>query len=232
MTRKHYVVIAAMLLTLALAITAMAATSTTNRYTRSAAPRSNQGMSTYNYGSLESCLSRVQLTTAQKQRINTIRQNGQRNMTSIRDNKSLTTAQRNQQLRTAQRNEINQIMAVLTPQQRTQFRSCITTRATTKTTPKASKPGGAGAGPSQVVPGVTSLSTTQRQQISSIRTREMQEVQAVQRDTSLSAAEKDARIRDIRTRAHNDVMNVLTPAQRTEFDNWWKQRSGSMSGSS
>lgn len=75
------------------------------------------------------------------------------------------------------------------------------------------------------VPGVQ-LSPQQQQQIDSIRARAQSQIQAVNADRSLTQQQKADRIRSIQSQAHDDVLAVLTPAQRQQLADWWTRRQG------
>ncbi len=223
------------LLILALAVAVMAAAYTTTPGTHGKAQVRMQSRSqgTINFGAVTRCLARLKLTATQKQQINTIRQNGRRDMTNIRSNRSLTAAQKNTQIRAAQTNEINRIMGVLTPTQRTQFRNCITIRTSMPGTRGAATTPKHGAitavrDLTMGVPGVT-LTATQKQRIVSIRTRMMSDIRAVNSNTSLTTAQKTSRIAAIHARTNREVLALLTATQRRQYNNWLRTHGGSTS---
>lgn len=83
-----------------------------------------------------------------------------------------------------------------------------------------------------MVPGITQnpLTQQQRQQITQIRQETQQEVRRIRMNQNLTQQQKQQQITQAQTRNHERVMNVLTPAQRTEFQNWWQQRQGCPGG--
>lgn len=78
---------------------------------------------------------------------------------------------------------------------------------------------------SGTVPGVQ-LSAAQRQRVAAIRRETQQQVQAIRRNPNLSAQQRAQRIAEARQRGHQRVLDVLTPAQRRQFQQWWANRGG------
>ena len=86
-----------------------------------------------------------------------------------------------------------------------------------------------GAGPamsSGMMPGLQQnpLTAEQREQIMNIRRNAMAQMQDIRSDSSLSQQQKFDQIRDVQQSMHSQVMDVLTPAQTQEFQQWWQDR--------
>jgi Spy/CpxP family protein refolding chaperone len=62
------------------------------------------------------------------------------------------------------------------------------------------------------------LTEDQKSQIKQIHEGTRSKVEAVNNDSSLSADQKEAKIRDIRHDTHEQVKKVLTPEQRKQFE--------------
>ncbi len=86
----------------------------------------------------------------------------------------------------------------------------------------------AGVEPEEGVPGLINnpLIPRQIQEIADIRRREELQVTQVCADAALTGEQQVARIDQIRDSAHQQIMNVLTPAQQAEFSAWWQARAG------
>ncbi|MGQ9807168.1 MAG: hypothetical protein ACUVSM_11520 [Armatimonadota bacterium] len=76
---------------------------------------------------------------------------------------------------------------------------------------------GAGFGMSGLVPGVQ-LTAEQQERIRQIRQDGAREAAAVMADPNLTAQEKSRRVQEIRAQTHEQVMSVLTPEQRRQFE--------------
>lgn len=77
-----------------------------------------------------------------------------------------------------------------------------------------------------MVPGIQQnpLTQQQRQQIMDIRQETQQQVRQIRMNQNLSQQQKQQQIKQAQMQNHERVMNVLTPEQRAEFQNWWQQR--------
>jgi Spy/CpxP family protein refolding chaperone len=116
------------------------------------------------------------------------------------------------------------VLAVLTPQQRRQYDAWWQKHVEA---PIASRSGGAGAGPSDPllfrVPGVdpSSLTDAQKNRIAEIRLDTIDRVSEIDSNASLSEDQKMNQIDQARMQGHSQVMSVLTPEQKQQFENWW-----------
>ena len=70
------------------------------------------------------------------------------------------------------------------------------------------------------------LSAEQQQRIANIR--QQTDVQQIRADRSLSAQDRSNRIQEAQVAGHAEVMNVLTDAQKQEFQTWWNDKSSRM----
>jgi Spy/CpxP family protein refolding chaperone len=61
------------------------------------------------------------------------------------------------------------------------------------------------------------LSDDQKAQVSKIRADEMSQITATKTDSTLSADQKQAKIREIRMATHKQIRAVLTPEQRSQM---------------
>ena len=61
------------------------------------------------------------------------------------------------------------------------------------------------------------LSDDQKAQVSKIRTDEKSQIMAAKSDSTLSAEQKQAKVREIRTATHQQIRAVLTPEQRKQM---------------
>lgn len=178
-------------------------------------------------------LQQYPLSTHQRQQIAGIRTEALREMQQIRREPNLTTQEKNNRINQIMMETHNKVMNVLTDEQRDEFQQWWEQRPARRA--------GAGAGPGMgmgpmmgTVPGLTQnpLSQEQMDQIRGIRTESMKQMQNVRTDPNLSQEEKTARITQIRQEQHRQVMEVLTPAQQQEFNDWWaaRQQRGGMMG--
>lgn len=157
----------------------------------------------------------VQLTEQQKQWIANIRTESQQEIQRIRTNPDLSALEKTDRIAKIRHESHERILSILTPEQRTQFNNWWKERQTIRS------PQGADSG--QGVPGVQ-LTPEQRQEIARIREDLRVRVQEIRRDQTLSQAQKVERVTALRKEAHDKVLNVLTPEQRRQFQNWWTSR--------
>jgi len=68
------------------------------------------------------------------------------------------------------------------------------------------------------------LTDDQKAQIKQIHEGMRSKVEAVKNDSSLSAEQKEAKIRDLRRDTHEQVKKVLTPEQRKQFEENMRER--------
>jgi protein CpxP len=67
------------------------------------------------------------------------------------------------------------------------------------------------------------LSDDQKSKIKDIRAKSMDQAKAVKADTTLTDAQKKAKMRDIRKDTHKQISGVLTPEQRKQWKEDMKQ---------
>lgn len=158
----------------------------------------------------------VRLTSAQQRRVAQIRRETRAQEQAERRNTSYARAEREQRAMAARRAGHNRVIAVLTPEQRAQHTTYYNNRmqrvATRYGMPRQER-----------IPGVQ-LSSAQEQSVARIRQDTRQRMNAIDRDTRLSRAERDRRIAAIQQEEHNRVISTLTPEQRTQFETAWQNR--------
>ena len=170
------------------------------------------------------------LTADQVKKIADIRANTQAQVMSVRADSKLSAAERNARIAEIRQRGHEQVMSVLTADQRKEFESWWSTRGRMgMRTHGMRRVGGMGGGPGRMagmMPGLVNnpLTAEQQKKIADIRANTQAQVMSVRADSKLSAAERNARIAEIRQRGHEQVMNVLTADQRKEFESWWSSR--------
>lgn len=178
-----------------------------------------------------SMLSQHPLSTDQQQRIATIRQQTQAKVQSIRSDTTLSVQERTSRIDEAQVAGHAEVTSVLTPDQIKEFQSWWSTR--TAGMGRGARMGGRGAmsgrGPMSDVPGLVQnpLTDDQRTRIAAIRQRTQSQVSSITRNANLSADEKWKQISDARRQGHDDILDVLTQAQKQEFLDKWQTPKGS-----
>ncbi len=68
------------------------------------------------------------------------------------------------------------------------------------------------------------LTAEQQKKIAGIRANTQAQVMSARRSPGMSAAEREQKIDQLRRQGHQQVMDVLTPAQQKEFESWWNGR--------
>lgn len=199
--------------------------------------RGRQGMRGHHGGQSMSSvpgLRQYPLSTDQQNEIARIRTEGHRQMQQVRQDTSLSAQQRADRMRDIHQQTHQQVMNVLTEQQRQELSNWWSTRSQMPHGGRGAGPGmGMGAGSMKgTMPGLTQspLSDAQKQRILSIRSSYRQQIMDARRNTSMSSQQRMDRINQLRQQQHQEIMNVLTPAQRQEFDNWWSSRQQSGAG--
>jgi periplasmic protein CpxP/Spy len=142
------------------------------------------------------------LTPDQKAKLDAVRKDARDQMKAVFADKSLTREQRFAKLGEIRRNAKAQIDQVLTPDQRAQLKELMKARMEAKAQRFAEYLG---------------LTADQQVQIKAIHKDAYDQMKAVKADTSLTADQRAAQIRQIRTTMHDKVMAVLTPEQRDKL---------------
>lgn len=172
----------------------------------------------------------VQTTAEQRQRIASIRRQYDQEILRVQSDTSLTQYERSQMITELEEQRHRQVLNELTPSQRMQFEQWWAARTNGIPVPIGAGPG-VGTARMQVslghVPGVET-SIEQRQRIALIRQQTIQQVQDVENDPNLTPQQKQDRIAEIQRDGHEQIMNVLTPEQRDDFNQWWKGRPGAV----
>lgn len=177
------------------------------------------------------------LTSDQQQEIAGIRMETQNKVRDIQMDQSLTSAERMQMIQETKSQGHEQVLSVLTADQREQFNMWWESRYR--------MPVGAGPGQmaqrmdkgmggmmmSGMVPGVTNLTQEQQQEIARLRTTQMQHMREIRMDSSLTVQERRQMMKDAKKEHHEQVMNVLTDEQKMEFQEWWSAHPMSRMGS-
>lgn len=172
------------------------------------------------------------LTAAQMQQIAVIRQETQTRVQQIRRDPTLTPQQRGDRSRIAQEAGHQEVLNLLTPAQRQEFQEWWTSHPHSQLgmIPRGAAagagPGMHGSPPSMgAVPGLqrNALTAEQMQTIANIRQSTQTRVQNIQRDPNLTPQQRADMIAQARAEGHQDVLDVLTPEQRQEFQEWWSR---------
>ncbi|GEM_PF-1228350 len=192
----------------------------------------------YGMRSWEDLYPGLDLTPEQRRQLADIRAETHRQVCAARDDLSVGPRERMNRIREARRNGQERELAVLTPEQREHLRQNPptpsrlytwqdrATRAQSSAGPRAAAPrNNAG-----LVPGVTDLTDEQTNRIAAIRAETQRQVQAVQRDRTLTQQQRSTRIQEIQRQGHQRVLNELTPAQRQQFDQAMSSRAGTPRG--
>jgi Spy/CpxP family protein refolding chaperone len=74
------------------------------------------------------------------------------------------------------------------------------------------------------------LTDDQKAQMKKIREDAKSQIDAVKNDTSLSAEQKQAKMKEIRRDSHKHVMSMLTPDQRKTMKQWRHEHHGQRNG--
>lgn len=171
-------------------------------------------------------LSQYPLSSEQRQQIAQIRQQTQVQMREIRANPNLMQSERNQRIAELQAEQHSQVMNVLTPAQREEFSNWWQNRQAMGPGMRAGAGPGMGRGQGMMgnVPGLREnpLTNEQRQQIAQIRTETHRQVREIMADPNLTTQQKQDRISTVQWQSHDRIVEVMTPAQRQEFTEWWR----------
>ena len=173
------------------------------------------------------------ITTDQRQQVIGIRQNMHSQIQDIRNNRNLSQQEKDAKISEVLQNSNTEIVNVLNPGQKQEFSAWWQNRQERMAQRTEPRRMGAGPGTMQrgdmwVMPGLQQnpLSADQKQRITTIRQQSQNQMRNVRMNRDLSTQEKNSRMADIRSNTHSQIMNVLTPAQREEFSQWWQSRPG------
>lgn len=169
----------------------------------------------------------VQLSQQQQQQVMQIRQNGQSQIRSIQTNSSLNSQEKSSRIAQVRQNTHDQVMNVLTPQQQQQFSTWWNNRQQMS----PGTPAGAGMGPGKGAGWANStvfkqnpLTQQQQQQLMQIRQATRQQLRAIMQNQSLSEDQKWDQVCQTLKSSHDQIQDLLTPAQQQEFKTWWQNR--------
>ncbi len=179
-------------------------------------------------------LQQYPLSTDQRNEIARIRTESRQQMQQVRQDPNLSSQEKADRISQIRQQTHDRVMGVLTPQQRQEFMSWWSSRQQGMPARGGAGPGmgmGMGMGPvTGMMPGLTQnpLSAAQRQRIMNIRSSFRQQMMDVRNNRDLSSEQKTDQIAQLMQQQHQQVMDVLTPAQQQEFNNWWSSRQQSM----
>lgn len=208
-------------LCIAAAALALATLSTTDLYaqrTRGQGSRIGTRTETQSRMSRRGYVPGVQLTPAQRQRVGQIRLETRIRERSERRNNHFSFRERQRRIGDIRRHGHDRIIIILTPSQRNDFyqwwdvrqqRGYFRYRMRTHVDGH--------------IPGV-GLTIDQQQEIAQIRREAQRRMIEVDRDTSLTFRERDEAMIEIRQEERDRILEILTPQQRRELDNWWQNR--------
>lgn len=199
-------------------------------------------------------LNKLNLTDAQKEQLKNLRQNNQIDKTSRDEMRQLIQAKRNGNLTPAQENRLKtlteqgkanaekmhqQVLAILTPEQRQQFEQMRENRGnrTIKGNRRENRRAGNGEGRSGRFQGLN-LTDTQKQQLRQLRAgnsndaarKEMRDLRQAKRNGSLNA-EQENRLKTLHQQAkangekrRDQISSILTAEQRQQLEQMKSQR--------
>jgi len=157
-------------------------------------------------GHLAVILGRLNLTPAQKEQVKGFLQSAQTKVKAIRRDTSLTPAQRRTQVQPVVKDLRQSILSILTPEQKTKLKRL-----------NAAAPG------SQIVPArwlavvrKLDLAPAQKQQVKGFLADARAKAKIV-RESSLSPAEKRAKLQEIAKTARTNALGILTPEQKAKL---------------
>ncbi len=167
---------------------------------------------------IERMAQELNLTDQQKTQIQNIFQTQRQQAQSIRQDTSLTPEQRQSKLKQLRDSTHQQIQGVLTPEQQQKFQQLRSEHQGMR----HGKMGPGGKGPG----GMARLNLTpdQKAQIQPIMQSARQQVQTVRQDTSLTAEQKQAKIREIHQNTRSQIEALLTPEQQQQLQQMWQHR--------
>lgn len=143
----------------------------------------------------------LNLTPDQVAKIQAIDKDAKAKRDAVLANTSLSPDQRRSQLADLRKSRQAQVMSVLTPDQQVKYKSFLAKMEAKKASVKSA----------------LNLTADQKARIASIRESSRTQIAAVRADTSLTPAQKVAKIKDIRLSAKKQMDQVLTPEQRTKL---------------
>jgi Spy/CpxP family protein refolding chaperone len=147
---------------------------------------------------------RFNLSDDQKARIQPIVQNEVQQAQAIRNDAALTPEQKKAKFEELRNSTRSQIEPLLTPEQRAQMGR-----------------GGQGQGDPQrrleMLSKQLNLTEDQKAKLTPVFQAQMQQMQALRQDASLSAEQKKAKMQQIREDTHKQVLGVLTPEQQQQL---------------
>lgn len=173
-------------------------------------------------------LQQHQLSTDQRNEIARIRTEARNETQRVRQDPNLNAQQRAERIAQIQQQTHDEVMNVLTEQQREEFNNWWSDRMQGRGAGRGAGPGagmGMGMATGQV-PGLSQhpLSQAQMNRIRDIRTNYAQRIANVRRNQNLSSQQRMDQIQQLRQQQHQEVMSVLTPEQQQEFSGWWSGR--------
>lgn len=157
--------------------------------------------------SLDRLRTELNLTPDQVSRLEAIRQAHQTQRRAIMADTSLTREARRARLMDLRKSTHDQMMAVLTPEQRTKLQQLREQRKAAFFDRMATELG---------------LTADQRTEVKAIHDQKMADIAAVRADATLTPEAKRARIREIRAAAMERLRGVLTPEQLAKLDSLHK----------
>lgn len=195
-------------------------------------------------------LTKNPLTATQGAEVARIRTDTRRRIAEVRANANLTATERQSRVNEIRAEGHQRVMNTLTPEQRAESQqrwsgspmagrrwnnnaSGRGERGGVRARPSArvGRPGaGMGAramGPMTGVPGLVKnpLTAEQSDRVNAIRREGRDRMRSLRTGMNLTAEQRQARVDEERSRIHSKVMGVLTPQQRAEFQQWWRDSS-------
>lgn len=143
----------------------------------------------------------LDLTPDQVSKIQAIHKDARVKREAVLANKSLTPDQRRTQLADIRKSTHTQIMGVLTPEQQKKYHSFLSEKRAKMESAKVA----------------LNLTADQKAKLAAIRQTTKQQVATVSADTSLSATQKAAKIREIHRSAKQQMDAVLTTEQKAKL---------------
>ncbi|HLK58741.1 MAG TPA: M56 family metallopeptidase [Chthonomonadaceae bacterium] len=148
----------------------------------------------------EALMAKLELSDAQKQSLHDILSNSEHQMQAVKMDGTLSGQEKEAHMKAIAERQDQEIQQALTPDQRKKFAAA---RAQLETPQER-----------DTFMQNLHLSEAQQQQLVDLKKGLRPQIEAIDRDASLSAAEKEARMNALKEQAHTQLLQVLTPVQQ------------------